>query len=233
MELKTLLDCGDFDPQFLFKIYKQTEDEVFDLKKFKYFIDNYIKKANKFEQKTGIPKKYFTEKINLTLFSKKCYLGYAKVKDIYIYFDDNDTAIFLRDKKEIAKIKFKNRKSGWLIEQLDKLTTDYKVKNKDPEIDPTLYLSDKFKIKKSNNFFARFYLNSIYDIVVKFNNKYFFFFTLEHINELSFINHGGNLSDNSPSNYLTDKDLLKMKRMLKINKIQISTFLNEKENSSN
>ena len=232
MELKTLLNCEDFDPQYLFKIYKQTE-EIFDLEKFKCFIESYIKKANKFEQKTGIPKKYFSEKINLALFDKSSYMGYSKVKNIYIYFNNNHTAIFLRNKQAISKIKSKNQKGNWLIEELDKLTIDYKSKNKDSEIDPILYLSDKFKIKKSNNFFARFYLNSIYDIVVKFNNKYFFFFTLEHINELSFINHGGNLSDNSPSNYLTDKDLLKMKRMLKINKIQISTFLNEKENSFN
>jgi hypothetical protein len=211
-ELTTLLDCGDFDPQFLFQIYKKYEN-LFDLEKFKMFIKEYIEKSSKFEEKTGIPKKYFTEKINLSIFTKKCYIGYSKVKDIFIYFDDNDNAIFLRNKKEVSKIKIEKQKGNWIIEELDKLTFDYKVKNKNQEIDPTLYLSDKFKIKKINSFFARFYLNSLYDIVVKFNDKYFLFFSIDNIDEYSF------------SNYINEKDLLKIKRMLKINKIQMSNYI--------
>lgn len=218
MELKTLLDCGDFDPQFLFKSYKQYNNDVFDLDKFKNFIENYIEKSIRFEEKTGIPSKHFTEKINLSLFSRKCYLGYAKVKDIYIYFDNDGSAIFLRDKKEISKIKQKEQKGYWLIEELDKLTIDYKVKNRDPEIDSSLYLSDKFKITKTNNFFVRYYLNSLFDIIVRFKDRYFFFFTLENINEYSFLNQAG---------IITDKDLFKIKRMLKINKIELESLKNE------
>lgn len=209
LDINSLLNSECFDTSYLLTKFNEGDVE-FNLENFKNFIDNYIKKATKFEDKTGIPKKHFIEKINLSLFSRKCYQGYTNVKNVYIYFDDNNDAIFLKNKKEIAKVKKKNIKGEyWLIDKLEKINIEHKPIVKDSNIDNALFLTNKFYIKKSSNFFIRYYINSLYDIVVKHDNKYHMFFDLNNIDEYSF----------TSSNLLTNNDLLKIKRMLKIGKI--------------
>lgn len=159
LNIKNILNCEDFDTSYLLNLY-YNNDEKFDFEKFKCFVNNFVTKANEFEEKTGVPKKHFSQKLNLFVFSKKCLIGYIKVKDIYAYINDDNDAVFLRNKKEIAKIKSKNIEKNWLIEQLDKIEFNYKKINRKENIDDNLYLSERFNIKKTSNF---------YKILSKFN----------------------------------------------------------------
>lgn len=211
--LNILLNCDTFDYNVLLQKYNEEETESdFNLNDFKIFIEKFNKEAKEFEEKTGVPKKHFISKLNLSIFERKCTIGYCEVKDIYIFFDDDDNAIFLRDKKRISIVKKNKQKGNWLISKLDKLTIEYKNENRNIEIDKVLYLSDKFNVHKVNSFFIRSYLDCLYDIVVKFNGKYLLFFSVDNIDEYSLILTG-------------NEDLPKIRRMIKLNKLEIKNIL--------
>ena len=210
-DLNKILDSDVFDIQTLFQLFRDNDESDFELNKFRIFVEKYIKKSYKFEKETGIPRNYFTTKLNLSLLEKSCYNGYSKVKDIYIYFNDENDAIFLKNREEILCIKKKKQKGNWLIPELDKLL-DIGNNFKEDDIDDNLYLSDNFIVKKSYNFFVRYYLDSLYDIVVKYNNNYHLFFDIDNIDEYSFIG---------------ETNMIKIKRMLKISKLSIKNILKD------
>lgn len=213
-DLNKILDSDIFDIQTLFQLFRDNDesDSDFELDKFRNFVKKYIKKSYKFEKETGIPRKYFTTKLNLSLLEKSCYHGYSKVKDIYIYFNEENDAIFLKNREEILCIKKKNQKGNWLIPELDKLFDIDKV-DKNEDIDENFYLSDNFIVKKSYNFFVRYYLDSLYDIVVKYKNFYYLFFKSENITEYAFAMNSFNK--------------VKIKRMLKINQLELKNILED------
>lgn len=212
MKITDLFNFDVFDPNILFKMYND-EYEEFNVDDFRHFISNVITDANNFENNIGIPKKYFINNINLSLLEKN-YFGYSKVKDIFIYSDDDNNIIFLKNKKIISTVKYKNQNGNWLIPKLDKLMVDYENVNTKDDIDKNLYLSKKMDVVNTHSFFIRYYLDSLYDVVVKFKNKYFLFFDIKNINEYSFL-----------SNHIKESELLKIKRMLKVNKLEINNML--------
>jgi len=128
MEISDFIEYAEFDLSMLLQQYKTTITDLFNIEDFKIFVKSYIEKANQFEKTTGIPRKYYSEKINLSLFEQGCYIGHVRVKNIYIYIDEFD-AVFIKHKKEIARVK-NLFKRNWILDQLDLINKNYKPKNR-------------------------------------------------------------------------------------------------------
>lgn len=83
--LNILLNCETFDYNVLLQKYNEKESgSEFNLNEFKIFIEKFNKKANKFEEKTGVPKKYFISKLNLSIMEKNVLLVMQRLK-IFMY----------------------------------------------------------------------------------------------------------------------------------------------------
>ena len=203
--LKEILECEEFEPSDLLKRYTNPY-QTLDIEDFKKFIKEYIDEATQFENKTGIPRRYYNEQINLSLFEKSCYRGYANVKDVYIYFNEKSHAIFLKQGKEVARIK--KIEDHWMLEQLEKIDIKYIQQPKDPEVSELLYFNDNFTIEKVGSYHLRYYKDSIYDVAVHFKGTFYFFYSDEQIDEYSFVKE-----------YLTETEVLQLRRMLKLKKI--------------
>jgi len=210
LDIRTIIGCGqDFEPSFLLQKYRESKLTYgLNMDEFKEFVKSYIDDSIKFEETTGIPHKFFANQANLSLFEKSCFYGYAKVKNIYVYMDhDTNEVVFLRNKKVIKRIS--NLHGSWLLDELDKIKIQAdSYPSRDPDVPSVLYSNKNFMIEKYKSFYLRYYKDSIYDVVVSFRNNFYFFYSDEQIDEYSLMGWG-----------MSKNDLLKLSRMLKLNKI--------------
>lgn len=216
IELLNRCKIEGFESSYILQKYYKKELE-FDSEKLTIFIKKFLKKLKKFEERTGIPKKYYSHKLNLSIFQNTTILGYVKIQDVYVYFDAD--VIFVRNKKIILKLKISNLKKNWLLYELDRIFNDQLTNNLVDQEEQILYLSKNFNIINARKIYIRYYLNCLYDVVFKYNNKYYCFYS-DNFDEYAF----------TEEIYLSEKELLKIKRMLKINKLELKEKLNEKLN---
>jgi len=206
------LDVEGLDINLLFESYNE-HTNIFIYSDFKKFIQKKIKKSKKFEENTGIPKKYFLQKINnLALFNDSAVFGYIKVKNVYVY-SDGEYTYFIKNKKIISKIKDSEKIRNWLVNELDKIFPDCNI-NEDfkDENYKKLKISKNIIIQNINNIYMRFYLNVIYDIIICHKNILYPFYRVEQITENSFVYH-------------RNVNPIKMKRKIKLCKLYINDIL--------
>lgn len=211
INLFTLVNEG-LELDKIIKLFQNTEDS-FNRENFYNFLEKYLEDSKKFEEETGIPKKYYKFILNLATFQKCIFFGYTQINDIYIYINCDYEAVFIKDKKEI--LKYKNFKENWLLTELDKLFGVNDIIDNDIFIEcPQLFISKNFNIINVKNIYVRYYFDMLYDIVFKHNNDFHCFYSYDKIDEFSF--NKFNINEN---------EILRMKRMLKINKIELNDFL--------
>ena len=198
-----------FDHNRLLTEYKKSHSlsDTFDIDTFNSFITEYESEALSFENETGVPAKYYGNAVNLCFFqnASPSLHGYTKVKNIYIYINDDIEAVFKKNKKIIATTKLRK---FWLLTQLQKIKIPHKFII-DQDIPSGLYLNDGFDVKKIKSCYVRYYKDTLYDIVFKFHGEYHFFYNIEQVDEYSFFKGCG----------LGENDVQKIRRMLKLNKI--------------
>lgn len=108
------------------------------------------------------------------------------------------------------------KNSTWFVNKLEEIKIPNKKIEKDDEIPIEFYPNDNFFVKKTGNFYVRYYKDSIYDIVVKIRDRFFFFYDMEHIDFYTW----NDLSIHLSSSYHIDgKEKEKLVRMLKLNNI--------------